>query len=316
MSRVDEALRRAGRATAGTESAPETALSPDRLELRRAWPAEPGATIAADAAPQPRASEESVADRGSAESSIFTELSLDELAQGLARKVVVDREMMPASREQYRRLAAALHQTQAANGLKVVLVVSAVAGEGKTLTAANLALTLSESYRRKVLLIDGDLRRPSLGTMFRIPAGPGLNEGLTSAAEQTLSLRPVTPGLMLLPAGAATPDPIAGLTGDRMRRLIEEARGTFDWVIVDTPPVGLLPDASLLSSMADGAVLVVRAEATHHDLVQRTVEALGRDRILGIVLNRAPEAEGAYYSYAYGYHRHHLPRIAGGESRT
>jgi capsular exopolysaccharide synthesis family protein len=239
-----------------------------------------------------------------APSRVFAELSLDELGDGLERKVVVDRDMLPASREQYRRLAATLHQAQSTTGLKVVMVVSAVANEGKTLTAANLALTFSESYRRRVLLIDGDLRRPSLDTLFRIDASPGLNEGLTSPMEQMLPLRPITPRLMVLPGGQPSPDPIAALTSDRMRRLIDEARGSFDWVVIDTPPVGILPDANLVASMADGAVLVVRAEATPYDLVQRAVESLGHDRILGVVLNRASEVQNSYYSYS----RYYAPR--------
>jgi len=296
MSRIDEALRRAAEAAAGgvdpspasPATLPHESVSHDTypVELRDAHRLEP-----VPPAPEPEAP------RPTAPSQVFAELSLDGLGDGLACKVVVDREMLPASREQYRRLAATLHQTQSANGLKVVLVVSAAASEGKTLTAANLALTLSESYHRRVLLIDGDLRRPALDTLFRIEGSPGLHEGLTSHVEQLISLRQITPRLLVLPAGEATSDPIAGLTGERMRRLITEARNSFDWVIVDTPPVGLLPDANLLASMADGAILVVRAEATPYDLVQRAIDALGRDRILGVVLNRAHETDGAYYNY-------------------
>ncbi len=299
MSRVDDALRRAAEGVTGREvPAPEplrelpSEPSPiDRLELRRLRPVTPAdvpADLPASGAPHAAAA---------APSPVFAELSLDELGDGLERKVVVDRDMMPASREQYRRLAATLHQAQSTTGLKVVMVVSAVANEGKTLTAANLALTFSESYRRRVLLIDGDLRRPSLDALFRIDSSPGLNEGLTSPVEQMMPLRPITPRLMVLPGGRPSPDPIAALTSDRMRRLIDEARGSFDWVIMDTPPVGILPDANLMASMADGAVLVVRAEATPYDLVQRAVASLGHDRILGVVLNRASEVQNSYYNY-------------------
>lgn len=297
MSRVDDALRRAGEVAEDRELPAPDALrelrpesSPiDRLELRRPRPVAP-ADVPADLPDHPSAP-------APAPSPVFAELSLDELGDGLERKVVVDREMMPASREQYRRLAATLHQAQSTTGLKVVMVVSAVANEGKTLTAANLALTFSESYRRRVLLIDGDLRRPSLDMLFRIEASPGLSEGLTSPVEQMLPLHPITPRLMVLPGGQPTPDPIAGLTSDRMRRLIDEARGSFDWVIMDTPPVGILPDANLMASMADGAVLVVRAETTPYDLVQRAVESLGHDRILGVILNRASAVQESYYNY-------------------
>ena len=304
MSRVDDALRRAEELAAGKVSPapdPLQELRPesspiDRLELRRPRPV-PLSDLPAELTANVPAVEP-------APSRMFAELSLDELGDGLERKVVVDRDMMPASREQYRRLAATLHQAQSTTGLKVVMVVSAVANEGKTLTAANLALTFSESYRRRVLLIDGDLRRPSLDTLFRIDASPGLNEGLTSPVEQMLPLRPITPRLMVLPGGQPSSDPIAALTSDRMRRLIDEARGSFDWVVIDTPPVGILPDANLVASMADGAVLVVRAEATPYDLVQRAVESLGHDRILGVVLNRASEVQNSYYSYSRYYAPH------------
>jgi capsular exopolysaccharide synthesis family protein len=293
MSRVDEALRRAS-GIPGSPDDQETSPVPDRalldrLDIRRHWPAEAERLPASG-------------DRtGTPPAPVFAELSLESLGDGLERKVVIDHEMMPASREQYRRLAATLHQTQAVNGLKVVMVVSAVASEGKTLTAANLSLTFSESYRRKVLLIDGDLRRPSIDALFKIDGAPGLNEGLTSPVEHLMQLRPITPRLMVLPAGRATADPIAGLTGERMRRLIDEARAAFDWVILDTPPIALLPDANLLAAMADGAVLVVRAGGTPYHLVQRAVEALGRERLLGVVLNRADETQAGYYGYSRYY---------------
>src|SRR6185436_18422081 len=106
----------------------------------------------------------------------------------LATKTVIDHQMMPASREQYRRLAAALHQAQRTTGFKVVMVASAVAGEGKTLTASNLAMTLSESYRRDVLLIDADLRRPSLHLVFQVPGAPGLSDGLITTEDPKLPL--------------------------------------------------------------------------------------------------------------------------------
>jgi Mrp family chromosome partitioning ATPase len=110
--------------------------------------------------------------------------------------------------------------------------------------------------------------------------------------------------LTVLPAGRPTSDPIGALTSDRMRRLVEEAREVFDWVIIDTPPIGLLSDAALLSSMADGVVLVVKAESTSYDLVNRAVELIGRDRLMGVVLNRAKEmphrSSYDYSKYYYG----------------
>jgi capsular exopolysaccharide synthesis family protein len=231
-----------------------------------------------------------------------TEL-FESLDATLAQKIVVDQNIMPVSREQYRRLAATLHHAQEDAGVKVVLVASAVVGEGKTLTASNLALTLSESYQRTVLLIDGDFRRPALHIVFNIDAPSGLREGLTSTEEHKLPLYRVSQRLTILPAGKPSSDPMAGLTSNRMRRVIQEARQAFDWVIIDTPPVGLLPDANLLATMADGAVLVVRANSTPYHQVMRAIDALDRDRLLGVVLNSVASANGSshnYYSYYHG----------------
>lgn len=205
----------------------------------------------------------------------------------------------PAAAEQYRQLAASLHHAQKERNLAVVMVASALAGEGKTLTSTNLALTLSESYRKRVLLIDADLRRPSVHEVFELSNSSGLTDGLKTPKEQRLALVKVTERLTVLPAGRPTNDPMSLLTSERMKRLIEEAVEAFDWVIVDTPPVGLLSDANLLSALVDTAVLVVAAGSTPFDFVQRAVEAIGRDRIFGVVLNRVEE-KPAYGGYNYG----------------
>jgi protein-tyrosine kinase len=193
--------------------------------------------------------------------------------------------------ERYRRLAASLHHGQLVNGLRTVLVTSANGGDGKTLTAANLALTLSQSYRRQVLLIDADLRRPSLHDVFGVPNVNGLNDGLKAAQDARLSVIKITETLTLLPAGRPDPDPMSTLTSPRMAEILREASERFDWIIVDTAPLGLLADASLLSRMVDGTIFVVRAHQTPCAAVQTAIEALGKDRILGVVLNAVEGAD-------------------------
>lgn len=224
------------------------------------------------------------------------------LAPQLAEKVIVDSRVLPASREQYRALAALLVDSQTESGTKVVMIASAVPAEGKTLTACNLALTLSESFQKRVLLIDGDLRRPTLHDMFRLNAASGLTDALSSPDERKLLIRQVSPRLAVLPAGRPDSDPMAILVSDRMRHLLDEAREAFDWVIIDTPPLVMLPDAHLLAPMADGVVLVVRAASTPHALVTRAIEAVGKARTIGVVLNQAEsQGEGSYGGYYYEY---------------
>jgi capsular exopolysaccharide synthesis family protein len=216
---------------------------------------------------------------------------------------MLDAAVSPQSREQYRRLAASLHHAQALSSIKVIMVTSAVVGEGKTLTASNIAMTLSQSYKKEVLLVDADFRRPSVHAVFGIPPYPGLAESLTADQTQKIRVRLVSSGLGVLTGGRPTSDPIAALTSERMRQLVQEARNTFDWVILDTPPVALISDASLVSSMTDGALIVVKAGQTPWDLVERAVQAVGRERTLGVVLNRATGQlpSTGYYDY-YDYY--------------
>jgi capsular exopolysaccharide synthesis family protein len=229
--------------------------------------------------------------------------TLGQMAARPDSHLIVNPELPAAAVEQYRRLAATLHHVQEDRGIRRVIVSSAVANEGKTITSTNLALTLSHSYAKRVLLIDADMRRPRVNFMFGIPNGAGLSEALDRADPRKLALVQVSPLLSVLPAGRATPDPIAGLTSSRMAAILDEAVERFDWVILDTPPVGLLSDARLLAAMADVAVLVVSAGSTPCAAVQRALDALGRERVLGVVLNRAEESVsgGDYYDY-YGYY--------------
>jgi len=324
MSRVDEAVRRAAELANGAPAAANTVnppvssvepevlaqepfpveapASPDRRALRVAArtvvpPVEPlRRDVAAEQPAASRPFEDSAARDEARQSSVF-----EHIDSRLAEKVVIDRNMLPASREQYRQLAAVLHDAQGSTGIRVIMVASAVAGEGKTLTAANLALTFSESYRKRVLLIDADLRRPSLHTIFRIETASGLTEGLADP-KATLVVRQVSSRLSLLPAGRPVTDPMASLTSTRMQQLVSEARETFDWVILDTPPLAVLPDAHLLASIVEGAVMVVKAESTPFDLVKRSVDAVGRARILGVVLNnsKSPTSTGEYAHDYYG----------------
>jgi capsular exopolysaccharide synthesis family protein len=215
-------------------------------------------------------------------------------------RFAASRQCDPMLLEQFRRLAATLHQTQTASGIRTILVTSTNPGEGKTLTALNLAVVLSESYGRSVLLIDVDLRRPSIRDVVDVSSSIGLSAALKADADGRLAVIPMSATLTLLPAGPPDPDPLKGLTSPRMRRILDEAAARFDWVILDGPPSAPLADSSLLAQMADGTLFVVLAAHTHYGAIQKAIESIGRERVLGIVLNRVSrDSLSAYTPYSY-----------------
>ena len=203
--------------------------------------------------------------------------------------------------EQYRRLAATLHEAQMENGLKTVMITSALPGEGKTLTAVNAALTLSESYARRVLVIDADLRGPSMHSALTVPNARGLGEALRDEAE--LTFVHLSDKLAVLPAGSPGPTPLAGLTSGRMGEILEACAAQFDWVLIDTPPIGVLPDAQVLARLVGAVLFVVGAGTTPAAAVERAIAELGgSEAIFGLVLNRVEERRIPSASY-YGRYK-------------
>ena len=208
--------------------------------------------------------------------------------------------------EQYRRLAAVLHDAQIESGLKTLMVTSSLPGEGKTLTVVNLALTLSEAYGRRVLVIDADLRWPSVHQFLGVSNERGLSEALGTEGGE-LPLIEVSPRLTVLTSGRPGENPLAGLTSDRMRKLLDECAARFDWVLLDTAPVGFLPDAQLLSRLTRAVVFVIGAGSTPSAVVERAFAELDPESIIGTVLNRV-EVDTipgiAYYNQTAGSTRY------------
>jgi protein-tyrosine kinase len=211
-----------------------------------------------------------------------------DLWPSIAEKLLASPGFPPVAREQYNKMGAMLHQAQLERSVKVVMLTSALSGEGKSLTAANLALILSESQRRRVLLVDADLRRPSLHELFGVAKVPGLGDSL--ASDGPLPLIQISSCLSLLTAGSAA-DPTNALTSDRMRVFVDEARGRFDWILLDVPPVGLLSDARVLALLADMTLLIALAGKTPYDAIRSAAEAVGPERLAGVILNRVADAE-------------------------
>jgi len=215
-------------------------------------------------------------------------------------KLVVSPKAPPIAVEQYRRLAAAVHDLQVEQGLKTLMVTSAVPNEGKTLTTANLALTLSESCEHRVLLIDADLRRPFVHELFGVPNTKGLSDVLRSESGE-LPLVQVSELLSVLPAGQI--DQPMALTSERMRTLLEQTAATFDWVLLDAAPVGFMPDAQLLARLTRAVLFVIAAHSTPHSLVTRAIGELGPECVIGTVLNGVEKHNipaAGYFQEYYG----------------
>ena len=294
MSRLDDALRLSDSPTAAPNPRGQRAgLFESPWALAEGGRDAPTAT----GAPSTERRANSQPDGQAAPSSrVLAPASADTVATNW-KEWLVSSQVDPAIIEQFRRLAATLLHGQRDGRLKVIMITSAVPGEGKTLTTLNLALVLAESYRRRVLLIDADLRRPRLSEAAHLTVSEGLGEVLKATEHRKASLTQLSENLWFLPAGRPDPEPLSGLTSPRMQQLLEEAAERFEWVIVDTPPVTAAADAGLLAAMVDATVFVIRAGRTAHPAVQQAIETLGRDRIFGVVLNGVDQRPDDYSVY-------------------
>jgi capsular exopolysaccharide synthesis family protein len=185
--------------------------------------------------------------------------------------------------------------------LRVLAVSSAVAGEGKTLTAIHLAANMASTGRKKVLLVDMDLRKSNIAKELRIASNPGLSEFLSgSVPKEQILQNSMTTGLSVIVGGKAVPSPTDMLAGERFRSLLRGLRERFDLVILDTPPILPVPDAVTISEQVDAFILLFRFGHTPHQLFRQAIEDLGERKIVGVVLNGAEKKRDKYYHKYYG----------------
>ena len=197
--------------------------------------------------------------------------------------------------EQFRALRGRIDSLGGEDGLKSVMVSSAMPGEGKTTAAVNLGIVTGLSLDRRVLLVDCDLRRPAIHRALGIQPATGLAEVLDGKAEADAAITRVKgANLDVLPVRTRPPNPSELLGSPRMAELMKELGTRYDRIFLDTPAVLGLPDARSVSEFCDGIVLVVRASSTRQEDAETVLEVLGRDRVLGIVLNGADIDQGRY----------------------
>ncbi len=205
------------------------------------------------------------------------------------------------SAEQFRRLRSRLYQMRDKHSLKRVLVSSAISGEGKTLICANLASALARHGRSRVLLIDGDLRKPSLHSELGASAAPGLSDYLLGDLDELAVIqRGPLDNLFFISGGTASADPADMVSSGRLQQLMQRASELFDWVILDSSPVIPISDATVLARYCDGVLLVVKAQTTPFDLAQKAKEEFRNSVLLGVVLNQVAEIS-SYKPYYYAY---------------
>lgn len=206
--------------------------------------------------------------------------------------------------EQYKILREQLKRLRTEAGVRTIAITSPVKRDGKTTVSVNLAAAIALEYEEKVILIDGDLRAPSIHRYFNYDGPHGLTEFLTSntrgiAADLVRDTH--VNGLRYIPAGKATRFASELLAKDKMRRLIEEVHSEFPdhMVIIDSPPVLATPDPLVLSRLVDGVIMVIRAGKTPKDYLTKALGAFSSNKILGIVLNGADLGLGSKYYYYY-----------------
>jgi capsular exopolysaccharide synthesis family protein len=204
--------------------------------------------------------------------------------------------------EKFRVLGLKLRHMREKRKLKRIVITSSIPEEGKSLIAANLALNQSRSKVLSTVLIDGDLRRPELASRFGFHRNlPGLSEvlrGERQLSEVVYKLEGT--GLRFLPAGMTPENPLEVMQSGRLQQLLEQLDASFDWMIIDTPPVRPLADTPLWMKLADGVLLVTREGVCEKKQLERALEVIDPATMLGVVVNSCSTNEQKYYYARYG----------------
>lgn len=213
---------------------------------------------------------------------------------------VLEKQPKSVEAESYRTLRTNIMYSSFDKEIKRILVTSSEPGEGKSTTSGNLALAFAQD-EKKVILIDCDLRKPSLHKKFRISNNRGLSDVIIDRDKLNKCIQKRTEYLDILTAGKIPPNPSEMLGSEAMSSLLDELSNIYDVIILDSPPVLAVTDAQILSTKVDGTVLVVRAEKTKKDTVLAAKGVLDKvnANILGTVLNGGDKNKDNYYYY-YG----------------
>lgn len=231
---------------------------------------------------------------------VFDEFQSLEISLSPDSRLVSITDIESPATEAFRLLAVRLRTLRRARPFKKVLITSTIPQEGKSTISANLACTLARAPQQKTLLLEGDVRRPSLSQMFGVGNNPGLCECLRGDRSLSASVYHIkTAGLWLLPAGDSVGKSLEHLQSDKLPALMERLTAWFDWIIIDSPPVLPLADTSIWTRMAEGILLVTRQGTTERRQLKRGLEALEQQKMIGALLNSSrylPHTDYYYHS--------------------
>lgn len=225
------------------------------------------------------------------------------------RRAILSADSSFAVKEAYKTLRTNIRFSLPQSGCHRICVTSGLPNEGKSITALNLAITLAEAGQR-VILVDGDLRRPVLARLLLESGDPGLSNILAGmCTEEEAIHKDRYPNLDVILSGAIPPNPSELLSSPRMQALMDSLSARYDYIVVDTPPVNVVTDTCVLASMLDGVVFVVRQNKSERESVERAVDQLkmAGAKLLGFVLNGIPldnkkhKKGNRYYYRHYGY---------------
>ncbi|HEY6770702.1 MAG TPA: CpsD/CapB family tyrosine-protein kinase [Candidatus Sulfotelmatobacter sp.] len=202
--------------------------------------------------------------------------------------------------EKFRFLAVRLRQMRQTRPLKKILITSTIPQEGKSTVSANLACTLARRKQTRTLLLEGDLRRPTLAAQFGVGKVPGLSEWFHGDSPNFNLYRLESLGLWFLPAGSAPENPLEMMQSGKMGSLMEQLAAWFDWIVIDSPPVLPLGDTSVWARMADGILLVTRRGVTEKQQLKKGLTAIEQGKLLGALVNGSTDAAHSDYYKRYG----------------
>jgi len=202
--------------------------------------------------------------------------------------------------EKFRFLAVRLRHIRQTRPLKKILITSTIPQEGKSTVAANLACTLARRKPQKTLLLEGDLRRPTVAARFGLGRVAGLSEWFHGEGTAMNIYRLESLNLWVLPAGNAAENPLELMQSGKLGSLMERLTEWFDWIVIDSPPVLPLADTSVWARLADGILLVTRPGVTEKHQLERGLATLEKSKLLGALMNSSTDAAHSDYYQRYG----------------